>query len=100
MKAITANHLLGGQVVFLATGGSWSEDMADACLFSDAESVATALLVAKQDEKAGLVVGAYEIDVVVTDGKAVPSKLRERIRAEGPTIGYGEAMKLEGFYAA
>lgn len=100
MKAITANHLTGGQVVFLATGGGWSAGMTDACLFSDAGSVATAMEIAKQDEKAGVVVSVYEIDVIIADGIAVPKKLRERIRAEGPTILYGDAMKLEGFYAA
>ena len=100
MQAITANHLTGGHVLFFATGGSWSEDIADAALYSDADSLATAMALATKDEEAGHIVAVYEIDITHEDGVPVPTKLRERIRAEGPTIPYGAEMKFESFYAA
>ncbi|MEP2943795.1 MAG: DUF2849 domain-containing protein [Hyphomicrobiales bacterium] len=100
MQAITANHLTGGHVLFFATGGGWSKDISDAALYSDADSLASALALASKDEEAGHIVAVYEIDIIFEDDAPVPKKLRERIRAEGPTIPYGAEMKLEGFYAA
>ena len=47
---------------------------------------------ARAQADAQVVLEAYPIDVVVTDGVPVPVRLRERIRAErGPTVVYGEA---------
>jgi len=100
MQAITANHLTGGHVLFLATGGGWSRDIKDAVLLSDAESLGSALALAAEDEKAGHIVGAYEVAVTLEEGVPVPVLLRERIRVAGPTVAYGAAMKLEGFYTA
>lgn len=100
MKAITANHLTGGHVLFLATGGGWSKHITDASLFSDVDSLATALEIGAVDEKTGHVIGVYDVDVSIENGNPVPTKLRERIRVDGPTTAYGTEMKLEGFYAA
>ena len=99
MKAITANELHVGNVLFLAENGTWSGEFSKAALF-DAEGFGAALQAAQQDELNGLVIGVYEIDVEETAEGLRPSKFRERIRAEGPTVAYGEEMKLEGFYAA
>lgn len=100
MKVITANHLTGGHVVFFATGGGWSKDIVDASVFSDADSLATALVLSGRDEAVGHVIGVYELDVTLEGGVPVPTKLRERIRVDGPTVAYGAEMRLEGFYAA
>ena len=100
MQAITANHLTGGHVLFFAVDGGWSEDITDAALYSDADSLDVAMALAAKDEEAGQIVSVYEIDIIHEDGAPVPSKLRERIRAEGPTIPYGAEMKFESFYAA
>lgn len=99
MKAITANELHVGNVLFLSENGKWSGEFSKAAIF-DAEGFGAALQAAQQDEVNGLVIGVYEIDVEETAEGLRPSKFRERIRAEGPTIAYGEEMKLEGFYAA
>lgn len=100
MKGITANHLKGGQVVFFASNGVWSEKIEDIALFEDKEALGEALTAASKDEERQIVVGVYDIDMEVGNGAPVPVKLRERIRAEGPTTAYGDAMKLERFYAA
>lgn len=100
MQAITANHLKEGHVLFFAKDGSWNSDLADAALYSDADSLASGLALAQKDEEAGHVVAIYEIDVTVEGGAPVPTKLRERIRLEGPTVAYGEEMKLDGFYTS
>lgn len=100
MKAITANHLTGGHAVFYSGENGWSRDIVGAELFSDKEALVAALALAAKDEKSGDIIGAYEIDVNVEDGRPVPVKLRERLRVEGPSVAYGAEMKLEGFYAA
>lgn len=100
MQAITANHLTHGHVLFFTAGGGWSGDISDAALYSDADSLAAGLALSQKDETEGNVVAVYEIDVTLEDGTAVPTKLRERIRVDGPSVAYGEEMKLDGFYLA
>lgn len=99
MKAITANELHVGNVLFLSEKGNWTGDFSKAAIF-DAEGFGAALNEAEQDEAEGRVIGVYEIDIEQSEQGLRPAKLRERIRAEGPTVAYGDAMKLEGFYAA
>ena len=45
----------------------------------------------KAQHDARIVVEPYPIDIEIVDGKPVPARIRERIRAEGPTVLYGEA---------
>ena len=40
---------------------------------------------------ARIVVEPYPIDIVDVGGRPVPARIRERIRAEGPTVVYGDA---------
>jgi len=90
-KLITANHLGDGLVVFLTAEGGWSYKLADARVISDAELEA-ALVLAKSQHEAGIVVDPYEIEATLVEGIPVPVRLRERIRAAGgPTVTYGEA---------
>ena len=97
-KAITANRLGDGLVVFLDAAGGWSLAIADARLVSDGPDLDEANAYAKAQHDARIVVEPYPIDIEIVDGKPVPVRLRERIRAEGPTIAYGEAeyAKLHG----
>ena len=85
LQAITANRLTDGLVVFLAAGGRWVEDCRLAEAYDGAEAVDAALAVAAAAEKAQVVVGAYAIDVAVGPHGLEPTRLRERIRAFGPT---------------
>jgi len=90
-KAITANRLDDGRVVFLDAEGGWTANLADAQFVSDGAELEAALALAQAQQDARVVVEAYAIDIVEVDGRPVPSRIRERIRAEGPTVSYGEA---------
>lgn len=88
MKALTANRLSDGEVLYYA-GGTWTRD------FQKSEVAETAA-----DESRLATVGALAlannevldvnlIDVTRNkDGRLQAVRLRERIRAQGPTIEY------------
>jgi len=85
MKVITANRLLNGDVVWLGESGNWVERVTLARTFEGKDQVAEGLSIGQQAEKNQEVVGVYEMDVTLDDGILVPVRLRERIRAAGPT---------------
>ena len=87
-KAFTANRLGDGAVVFLDGNYGWSQRFTDARLFSTDSELEDLTLIASRAEETGQVVGAYpiEVDYDFTLGLAVPARLRERIRAFGPTV--------------
>jgi hypothetical protein len=89
MEIITANRLRDGAVVFQAAGG-WSVDVSQAEMLDGKETVAAALDRAKADAARNLVVDPYPIAVTLTAAGVVPTRLRERIRAEGPTTGHSK----------
>jgi Protein of unknown function (DUF2849) len=94
-KTVTANRLDNGLVVFLDPDGGWTLAIAAARILDEAE-LDDALAYGKAQAEARIVVDPYAIDVEVTDGAPVPTRLRERIRAErGPTIAYGEAERAK-----
>ncbi|MFI4964145.1 MAG: DUF2849 domain-containing protein [Caulobacterales bacterium] len=82
MKALTANRLGDGEVVFWRDG-RWVERFFDAQLFDDPETAEAAEARAKA--ALTVVVDAYLIDVVPSEGRWVPLSFRERIRALGPS---------------
>ena len=85
-QIVTASRLADGAVVFLDAGGGWSERLDRAAVFADKTDGATGLEAGKAAESANLVVDVYAVDVSTTGGTIVPLKLREVIRARGPTI--------------
>ena len=85
MKVITANRLLDGEVVWLGKGGDWVETLALSSLLESEEQVGAALTCAARSVADREVVEVYEMDVTVKDAAIVPERLRERIRAAGPT---------------
>ena len=86
MDVITANRLSDGRVVF-RTGSGWSTDLSEAERLDGKDEVAAALDGASADAAANIVVDVYAIPVLESEGRIVPAKLRERIRASGPTTG-------------
>lgn len=87
LKAITANRLRDGEVVFLKAEGVWVERLDEAALFEDAAAADTALAAAKaQAERDQYGVDIYAFDLTLKDGRPDPVKARERIRALGPTV--------------
>ena len=98
-KVITANDLRDGLVVFLDGDGGWTHDIALARVVEDGPDLDSANVYAKAQHDARIVVEPYPVDVEVTGGIPVPTRLREKIRADrGPTIVYGEeeVAKLRG----
>ena len=85
---ITANRLADGRVVWRADDGRWVDRAQDACILSG-DALSEALAGAIQDERRQLVVGAYATDVMAGSLAPVPALLRERIRADGPSIVFG-----------
>lgn len=83
-QAVTANHLLDGDVVYLTAALGWSRELADAAM-ADTQEEADRLLAAAAGQE-GEVVGPYLIDVARdADGRPEPLHYRERIRTRGPS---------------
>lgn len=93
-KAITANDLLDGRVVFLSADRTWVRSIDQAALFLDGPELDAANAFAKAAHDARIVVEPYPIDIEIVDGRPLPTRIRERIRAVGPTVPYGEAEYL------
>jgi hypothetical protein len=84
MEILTGNELTSGGTVYLDAHNNWVEDLQAARLFSKEETAERdAALIAT---KAGGRVISLEIEEVSQEGGViVPKRLRERIRAAGPT---------------
>ena len=85
MKLLTANRLADGTVVWLTAEGAWSEQ-SDAAARLDTEAAAAALVEAERQFRT--VVGAYLIDADEAGTIVARERLRETIRAKGPTAGH------------
>ncbi len=84
-RIAVAHRLTDGRVVYLAASG-WRESLAEATVaHGDPEAEALAARAAR-DAAAGLVVDPTLVEVTVDHGLPVPVRLRERIRALGPTV--------------
>lgn len=86
MHVITANRLDDGEVVWLATGNGWVETLEGARIFETAETLAAGLEQGAGAAAAQIVVDVYACAVERVDGRIVPTRFRERIRALGPTV--------------
>lgn len=84
---VTANRLHTGDVVYLAAKGRWVADLAGAAVAEGPGELAPLEAEAKAAVERNEVTAVYAFDVRVTDGKAEPVSVRERIRAaHGPSI--------------
>ncbi|MBA4793814.1 DUF2849 domain-containing protein [Phenylobacterium sp.] len=93
MKALTANRLIDGEVVFWK-GGKWVERFADADLFEDDAAGEAAEAHAKSQPT--VVIDPYLIELMDADGIWAPLSYRERIRALGPTNHLAHGKQAEG----
>jgi hypothetical protein len=75
-------------VVYLGADGAWRPEIEKARLFGPDETEARDAAVAA-GRKSVRLVGIETEKVAVEAGRIVPNRLRERIRAEGPTAPYG-----------
>lgn len=86
-QMITANRLTDGIVVYLGADGTWHEEIAEASAAETDEAAAELERIAAADEAACRVVGPYLMEI---DGAGHrPARLRESIRAVGPTVQTG-----------
>lgn len=84
-QVITANRLLDGAVVYFAVDRTWSLKLTDARTFaSEAEATAAVVQITSAGARAP-VIDVAAIDLALEAGHA-PTRLRERIRAAGPTV--------------
>lgn len=86
LKAITANRLRDGTVVFLGPEGRWVESLDEAALFDGAEADAALADARERSDRDRFGVDVYAFELSVEDGRRRPVKTRERIRAFGPTV--------------
>ncbi|MBB6506858.1 MULTISPECIES: DUF2849 domain-containing protein [Rhizobium/Agrobacterium group] len=87
-KVLTANRLSDGIAVWLDAAGRWTENLQDALVARHAEAVSSLEAIGKRDFAENKVVDVNVIDVEETEGRLWPTRLRERIRAQGPTMDY------------
>ena len=85
-QVVTANRLGDGAIVYLNADSGWQDSIKDATVVSGDE-VDALLTRAEQDVAANHIVEAYPIEIT---GAHEPLSARERIRAEGPSIRFGE----------
>jgi hypothetical protein len=89
-RVITANRLIDGAVVWRDATGCWCADVDRAAASDDDDAVALMLAGARSEETEGVVMGPYEVEVEVeqtaVSRRVLPIRLRERIRAGGPTV--------------
>lgn len=93
MKALTANRLDDGEVVFW-NAGRWVTRFADAELFDDAALGEAAEGLGKSQPN--VVIDVYLIDLIESEGLWAPLSYRERLRALGPTNHPSHGKQAEG----
>ncbi|MCF4098849.1 DUF2849 domain-containing protein [Maritalea mediterranea] len=100
MKVITGNELLSGAVIYYYGEDRWGMDLQQAEVFDDKAPELDAVLdaTAKKDR----VMSLEAIPVEREDNKIVrTNRLREEIRAKGPTVGnYGRQHLSEADYVS
>ena len=85
-KVITANILTDGIVVYLAAGGTWTQQLPEARFLTDESDQTRLLHIAEQDVERRIIVDPYLMDAAYGANGPEALSQRERIRATGPTI--------------
>ncbi len=85
-RVVTANRLRDGIIVYYSRESGWTPDIRLATVAAGAE-VEALTQAAEKDAAANVVVGVYAIEIT---GDHRPLSARERIRAEGPSIRFGD----------
>ena len=83
-SAVLVSRLRDGAVVFLRTDGQWSTAYAEAEIAQAVSRSEALLALADASARRQEVVGHY---IFAVDEAGVPRALRERIRADGPSVG-------------
>ena len=84
MEILTGNEVMSGATVYLDRDGNWVEELQQARVFLKEEAEARDAAIAAT--KKTMRINSLEIETVtLRDGVIHPDRIRERIRAEGPT---------------
>ena len=84
MEILTGNEVMSGATVYLDREGQWQEELQKARVFLKEEAEARDAAIAAT--KKTMRINSLEIETVtLRDGVIHPDRIRERIRAEGPT---------------
>ena len=86
LKIVTANRLRDGVVVFLDREGDWTVRVQESRIVEDGEPAECLLQEAENAVARQEVVNPYLIDAVLDGGIPVPTRYREQIRAQGPSV--------------
>jgi hypothetical protein len=102
MKILAANRLLDGEAVWFSAELGWARNIAQADIASDKDAVERLDAAGKLGKQKNEIVDPELIDVEIVDGAVRPLRLRERIRAAGPTVrrDLGKQAKLDVSAAA
>ena len=87
-KILTANRLIDGVSVWFSANSEWVEDIREGFVARHEEALKALEAAGAEAQADNRVVDANLIDVVEGEGGLRAIRLRERIRAEGPTIAY------------
>lgn len=85
MKILTANRLSDGEAVWFAANGVWAETIDAAQIVSDKPGEVRLEAIGKAAIDSNEVVDVNLIEVDVVGGVIRPARLREVIRAAGPS---------------
>ena len=84
MEILTGNELTSGGTVYLDGAGHWVENLQQARIFSAEETAERDAAIAAS-KATGRIVSVEAEEVTQEQGQITPRRLRERIRAAGPT---------------
>ena len=85
MKILTANRLADGVAVWLTADRSWADTLDDAHVAADKAAEEELERAGKAAALRNEVIDVNLIDVTLVEERIHPLRLRERIRAAGPT---------------
>lgn len=85
-RLLTANRLTDGAVVYLHADGGWTERVDDARVAAGPAEADALVETGGQERNARQIVDPYLVDLTDANERARPHRLRERIRAVGPTV--------------
>ena len=85
---LTANRLSDGIAVWYGANGTWSESIQESEVSKDAARVAELEAIGKKAFADNQVLDVNMVEVAVAAGVITPLRMREKIRAAGPSIDY------------
>ncbi len=85
-QVVTAYRLTDGVVIWLTGDNMWSEWVEQAAVGTSPADVEKLTVQAKAWEARNQVYEVYPVDVTMREGKPWPVKMREVMRAQGPSI--------------